>query len=238
MRKVWITGGGSGIGKALALKMVEQNDQVFISGRDVEKLGDVGQGCIVVPCDITDEASIKKALEQIGPVDLAILNAGTYHPGSTLDTSMERFRQAMEVNYFGTINCLQALLPQMREKGGHIAVVASLAGYRGLPNAAGYGPSKAALISLCESIKAELHGSLVQFQLINPGFVKSPLTHKNDFKMPYLMEPEGAADAILKGLKSKSFEIAFPSAFVRQMTFLKWLPDRIYFPFIKKVTTQ
>ena len=151
---------------------------------------------------------------------------------------MKSFQDTMEVNYFGTLRCIKAILPSMLEKGGHIAVVASLAGYRGLPNASGYGPSKAAVISLCESMRTELLDTNVKFQLINPGFVKSPLTAKNDFDMPHLMEPEGAAEAILKGLSKDSFEIAFPTPFVRQMKFLRLLPYKLYFPFIKKVTTS
>ena len=181
---------------------------------------------------------MSQALEEIGTVDIAILNAGTYEPGSTIDASMSCIRHAMEVNYFGTINCLKALLPKMTKQGGHIAVVASLAGYRGLPNASGYGPSKAAVISLCESIAAELVDTDVRFQLINPGFVRSGLTEKNSFEMPHLMEADEAANEIFKGLQSNIFEIAFPAPFVRQMRFLKWLPDRFYFPLIRKVTKQ
>ncbi|NVK20382.1 MAG: SDR family NAD(P)-dependent oxidoreductase [Methylocystaceae bacterium] len=235
MKTVWITGGGTGIGKALALKLVKQGHKVYISGRNIEKLEAVGTGTIPVVCDITNQDSVQAAVAKIGPVDLALLNAGTYAPGPTHETPIDQIRQAMEVNYFGTVHCLQAVLPVMKENGGHLAVVASLAGYRGLPNASGYGPSKAALISLCESIKAELSDSAVKFQVINPGFVKSPLTDKNSFAMPYLMEADDAADAILKGLEKKAFEIAFPLRFVLQMKFLKWLPDRFYFPLMRKV---
>ncbi|SCA56558.1 Short-chain dehydrogenase/reductase SDR [Candidatus Terasakiella magnetica] len=235
MKKVWITGGGSGIGKALALRLVEEKYQVFISGRNMEKLVSVGWGTIPVLCDITNTKNVKNALDEIGPIDLAILNAGTYEPGPTINTSIENMYHAMEVNYFGTVNCIQALLPYMKKHGGHLAVVASLAGYRGLPNASGYGPSKAAVINLCESMKAELYDTQIKLQLINPGFVKSPLTDKNSFDMPYLMEPDEAAAEIIKGLNSNAFEIAFPSPFVRQMKILKWLPDRFYFPLIRKL---
>ncbi len=238
MKTVWITGGGSGIGKALALWMTRSGYKVYISGRDMEKLIAVGAGTHPVACDITDESSVHQALEQIGTPDLAVLNAGTYAPGAVKETTLEDFRHAMEVNYFGTINCLHGLLPKMQEKGGHIAVVASLAGYRGLPNASGYGPSKAAVISLCESMRAEFNGSNVKLQLINPGFVKSPLTDKNEFEMPHLMEPDKAAEEIFNGLQTEAFEIAFPSPFVRQMKFLKWLPNRFYFPLIRKLTTK
>lgn len=238
MKKIWITGGGSGIGKALALRLREDKNEVFISGRTEEKLKSVGWGTTPVPCDITDQNSVDAAVKQIGHIDIAILNAGTYAPGPTTETSMDDFKSAMEVNYFGTLNCLQALLPRMRENGGHIVVVASLAGYIGLPNSSGYGPSKAAVISLCESIRAELQGTDVKFQMVSPGFVKSPLTEKNNFEMPYLIKADEAAEKIIQGLESKAFEIAFPAPFVRQMKFLRLLPYKLYFPLINKVTTQ
>lgn len=236
MKKIWITGGGSGIGKELALKLSALGHKVFVSGRNEEKLNALGPTTTAVPCDISIADEVEKAVKQIGTIDLAILNAGTYTPGPAHLASMDDFRQTMEVNYFGTLNCLHQLLPIMKEQGGHIAVVGSIAGYRGLPNASGYGPSKAAVISLCESLRAELMDYPVKFQLINPGFVKSPLTSKNTFEMPYLMEPEDAADEILKGLEKDSFEIAFPTPFVRRMKMLRLLPYKLFFPLIKKVT--
>ena len=234
--QVWITGGGSGIGRALAEQLILDGHSVCISGRNKETLSAVSPEISAIPCDVSNPEDVQSAFTHMPPPELAILNAGTYSPGPTHTASLEDFQQAMAVNYFGVINCLTALLPRMLEKGGHIAVVGSLAGYRGLPNASGYGPSKAAVISLCESMRAELAGSTVKFQLINPGFVKSPLTEKNDFEMPYLMEVEEAAEAILKGLRSDRFEIAFPTPFVRRMKFLRLLPYRFFFPLIQKVT--
>ncbi len=234
--QVWITGGGSGIGRALAEQLTLDGHSVCISGRSKEKLSAVSPDISAIPCDVSKPESVQNALIQMPPPDLAILNAGTYSPGPTHTASPEEFQQAMAVNYFGVINCLTALLPRMLERGGHIAVVGSLAGYRGLPNASGYGPSKAAVISLCESMRAELDGTGVKFQLINPGFVKSPLTEKNDFEMPYLMEAEEAADIILRGLQSNRFEIAFPAPFVRRLKFIRLLPYRFFFPLIQKVT--
>lgn len=236
-KTIWVTGGGSGIGRAYALKMVKAGHTVYISGRNQEKLYAVGQGTIPIACDITQPDQIARVLERIGRIDVALLNAGTYDPAPVEETPLANFEQAMAVNYFGVVHCLQALLPRMRAQGqGHIGVVASVAGYRGLPRASGYGPSKAAVISLCESLWAEIKGGPIRLQLINPGFVRSPLTDKNTFKMPYLMEPEDAAQAIIDGMESQRFEIAFPRPFIRQMKFLKMLPDRLYFPFIKKVT--
>lgn len=233
MKTVWITGGGSGIGKALALKMVEHGYKVFISGRTLEKLQQVGNGTIPIACDITNPQEVNAALDQIGHIDIAVLNAGGYEPGAVKDTVLESFRKIMEINYFGAVTCVLALL---EKKVKHIAVVGSVAGYRGLPNAAGYGPSKAALISFVESLRTELHGTDTKVQLVSPGFVKSPLTDQNDFEMPYIIEPEEAAEEIYNGLSSDQFEIAFPKPFVRRMKFVRLLPYKYYFPLIKKVT--
>jgi short-subunit dehydrogenase len=143
-----------------------------------------------------------------------------------------------EVNYFGTLNCIQAVLPEMRKRGGKIAIVGSLAGYIGLPNVSAYGPSKAALISLCESLRAELQDSLVTLQLISPGFVRSTLTDRNDFEMPYLLSAQQAAVEIRRGLDGDSFEIAFPGPFVRRMKLLQMIPYRLYFYLARKMTRQ
>lgn len=239
MKTVWITGGGSGIGAALARHLNEHGYKVYVSGRDESKLRSVGTGIHPLVCDVTDPDQIARALEETGVPDLAILNAGAYDPGPTHQTDMREFRRTMEVNYFGVLNCLHAVLPPMRERGsGHIGVVASVAGYRGLPNASGYGPSKAATLSLCESIGSELGDSPIKFQVINPGFVKTPLTDKNNFDMPFLMEPEDAARVIVKGLKSNQFEIAFPRPFVCWMKFARLLPYRFYFSLMRKVVKK
>lgn len=238
MKRVWITGGGSGIGKALALSFARDGWNVVISGRNQDKLNDVCKQASNVSafvCDITDPGDVRACVQSLGPVQIAILNAGDYSPGPTSETSMDEFRRTMEVNYFGTLNCIQTVLPVLKAYEGRLTVVASLAGYVGLPNASGYGPSKAALISLCESLRAELQDGPVLVQVINPGFVESDLTAKNDFAMPYLMEPDAAARKIRKGLETDRFEIAFPTPFVRRMKLLRLLPYRAYFKLMRKV---
>ena len=238
MKRVWITGGGSGIGKALALSFSNDGAKVIVSGRDPAKLDDVqrlSENIQALPCDITDVASVNRCVAKLGPVDTVVLNAGDYTPGPTSQTSISAFRQTMEINYFGTLNCIKAVLPHLQEHGGRLAIVASLAGYIGLPNASGYGPSKAALISLCESLRAELQDSAVTIQVINPGFVKSELTAKNTFQMPFLMEPKDAAQAIRQGLQTEQFEIAFPGPFVRRMKMLQSMPYWAFFKLMKKV---
>lgn len=241
MSTVWITGGGSGIGKALALSFATDGWDVVISGRDQKRLQevcDLSPQIRAVVCNISNEDAVLSAQLEIGTIDLAVLNAGDYRPGPTHACSPNDHRKMFEVNYFGTLNCIQAVLPEMRKHGGKMAIVGSLAGYIGLPNASAYGPSKAALISLCESLCAELQDSLVTLKLISPGFVKSTLTDRNDFEMPYLLSAEQAAIEIRRGLESDSFEITFPRPFVRRMKLLQMIPYRLYFYLARKMTRQ
>ncbi len=238
MSTVWITGGGSGIGKALALSFSSDGWDVVISGRNKERLQrvcDLTSKIRMVVCDIKNKDEVLLAQSKIGQIDLALLNAGDYWPGLTSACTQDDHRQIFEVNYFGTINCIRAVLPKMEKIGGSIAVVGSLAGYVGLPNASAYGPSKAALISLCESLRAELQNSPVKIQLISPGFVKSALTNKNDFSMPHLISAEKAALEIRRGLESDKFEIAIPKAFVWRMKLLQMMPYRLYFYLARKM---
>ncbi|MEG3619641.1 SDR family NAD(P)-dependent oxidoreductase [Magnetovibrio sp. PR-2] len=238
MKRIWITGGGSGIGKALAWIYADDGWDVFISGRNPNKLktaADYAPNIHPHPCDITDPDGVAACISAIGDLDVAVLNAGDYRPGPTSETTLDDFRQTMEVNYFGTLNCIQAVLPTLKANAGQLAVVASVAGYIGLPNASGYGPSKAALISLCESLRAELQDSAVTVHLINPGFVKTELTDKNDFEMPNMISPFDAALNMRRGLETDRFEIAFPAPFVRRMKLLKALPYWAYFKLMKKV---
>ena len=241
MSTVWITGGGSGIGKALALSFATDGWDVVISGRDQKRLQevcDLSPQIRAVVCNISNEDAVLSAQLEIGTIDLAVLNAGDYRPGPTHACSPNDHRKMFEVNYFGTLNCIQAVLPEMRKHGGKMAIVGSLAGYIGLPNASAYGPSKAALISLCESLCAELQDSLVTLKLISPGFVKSTLTDRNDFEMPYLLSAEQAAIEIRRGLEGDSFEITFPRPFVRRMKLLQMIPYRLYFYLARKMTRQ
>jgi short-subunit dehydrogenase len=238
MKTVWITGGGSGIGKALALSFAADAWDVVISGRTEMRLREVqklSSKIRVVVCDITKKIDIQAAQKEIGPIDVAILNAGDYKPEPTSIISIKSHQGIFRVNYFGTLKCIQAIMPGMKERGGRLAIVASLAGYRGLPNASAYGPSKAALIQLAESLHAELQNTPLKIQLINPGFVKSALTEKNGFEMPFLMKSEDAAKKIRYGLERDDFEIAFPSTMVRRMKLMRILPYRLYFYLTKKM---
>ncbi len=239
-QSAWITGAGKGIGEALALSLAAQGVAVYASSRtpdDLEKLkrkASALPGMIIpIPLDITDPQQIEDMMQSwdsgSGLPELIVLNAGTHDPFPAQAFSAERAGRLLEVNLQGTLNCLDPVLVRCLERNsGHIAVMASVAGYRGLPTAAAYGASKAALINLCEALRLDLKGSDVKLQLINPGFVRTPLTDKNEFAMPALMEPEMAAERILSGLLSNRFEITFPRRFVYLLKLFRLLPYSLY----------
>ena len=237
-RTVWITGASSGIGRAVALRLAASGARVAASARTeagLAALAAENSAVAAFPLDVVEPGPVADTVERIerelGGIDLAILAAGTWtqvKPARAFDP--EVFRRAMEVNYLGTVNALAALVPRMVARGGgHIAIVASVAGYRGLPRAAAYGPSKAALINLAESIRPELEARGVRISVINPGFVRTPMTDVNRFPMPFLMEPDEAARRIVAGLAAGRYEIAFPTRFVAVMKLLRALPDAAFF---------
>ncbi len=238
---VWITGASSGIGRALALKMASEDWTVAATARSVESLNTLAEesktlrGAIYpFSADVTDSSEICSILDKIesscGAVDLAVLNAGTFVPDTAKTTCGETVTALMQLNFVGTINCMHPLIIKMRSRSaGAIAVVSSLAGYVGLPGAAAYGASKAALINLTESLRPELSTYGIKLQVINPGFIKTPLTDKNQFKMPFLMDVNDAVNALYKGLNSDKFEITFPMRFSIIMKILKYMPYKLLF---------
>lgn len=241
----WITGAGKGIGRALARRMAEEGWVVAASARTAEDLKSLAGECPSArvhefPLDVTvvDQtvATLAAIEDRLGKLDLVILNAGTHIPLSADNFSVAPFRHLVETNLMGTVNCLAQVIPKfIGRRQGHIAVVASLAGYRGLPTAAAYGATKAALINMCEALKPELEGNGVCITLINPGFVKTPLTDKNDFPMPFLISVDEAAERILLGLKTSDFEISFPWRFSFLMKVLRLLPDHIFFTLSRRM---
>ena len=248
--RLWITGAGKGIGRSVALEYAARGWGVAVSARTAGDLIELARHAAeaklpgkITPfvCDVTDQDAVKqtfKAVEnELGPLDQVIFNAGTHIPNEARTFSVAPFRTLMEVNYLGSINGLSAVIPVfMDRRAGHIAVVSSVAGYRGLPKASAYGATKAALINMCEGLKPELEAANVTLSVINPGFVRTPLTDKNDFPMPFLMEPEDAAKAIFDGMSKRKFEIAFPLPFVLILKFLKMLPYGLYFWLVSKTT--
>jgi len=240
-KTAWIIGASSGIGKCLAKQLAENNWQIAISSRNQDALENIAKQhpkLHAFSLDITDIDSLKKAREKIikelGSIDTLFLNAGDYTPMPLDKFDPTLFEKLISINYLGVVNGLNTILPYMQERrSGEIYVTASLAGYRGLPKSAPYNASKAAVISLTESLHLELKQQGIALRLINPGFVESPLTDKNDFKMPFIISPEKAAEYIVKELPKTNFEITFPKRFAWIMKTFRILPYRLYFALTK-----
>jgi short-subunit dehydrogenase len=247
-KTVWITGAGKGIGRALALKMASEGWTVAASARTISDLNAlVAEGgsdrIHVFPLDSTDLEASELVLEEIekriGSLDLAVLNAGTHKPMSAATFDVKTVRSLVETNFMGTVNGLGVLLPLFRKRRqGHVAVVSSVAGYRGLPSSAAYGATKAALINMCEALKPELDEEGVALSLINPGFVETPLTDENEFPMPFLVSSEAAATSIYNGLMAQKFEIVFPWKFAVIMKLMRLLPNRLLFSLTSRMVTS
>ena len=245
-KKIWITGASTGIGKAAAEKFSKEGWKVAISARRAELLKNIAQDNNIFdyPLDVTDEKKVdevfKKILEDFKNIDLCIFGAGTYEPKLEKEISQEQIRKTMEVNFFGVVNCIKAVEEYFKNiKNGHISIVSSIAGYRGLPNSSGYGPSKAALSNLAESLYFDFKKHNVRISLISPGFIKTPMTDKNKFRMPFIKSPEFAANKIYNGLvKSNAFEITFPKQLTTIFKFFRILPNKIYLFLIKKLVKR
>jgi short-subunit dehydrogenase len=233
-RLVWVTGASTGIGAEICKQLASAGVVVAASARNGDALKALGHGIYAFPLDVSDEKAVADTFTAVeaahGPVDLIIAGAGTYTPASAADFRTDMFRRMYEVNYLGVVNVLAAALPAFRaRRAGHLSWIASVSGYRGLPKAAAYGPTKAALINLAESLKPELDRDGVKVSVINPGFVRTPMTAVNDFNMPFLMEPADAARATIAGLAKGKFEVAYPTPFVAILKFGRLLPYSIFF---------
>ena len=213
-KTIWITGGSTGIGKALAVKFANQGWNVATSARRenlLEEISNEYENISSFPLDVTKKEK---------------------------DIDVEQIEDVFKVNFFGTLNSIKAVEEYFRnKKSGIITIVSSIAGYRGLPNSTGYGPSKSALNNLAESLYFDFKRSNVRVCLVSPGFIKTPMTDKNDFKMPFLKTKEYAADKIYDGLINKDvFEIHFPKTLTLILKLLSFLPSKIYFSLIGKMT--
>lgn len=245
-RTVWLVGASSGIGMALATQLHAQGARVLISARQadlLEAFAVAHPGSVALPLDVTDPAAVAKvacaaqAAAIDGRIDLVVYCAGFYRPlrADTFDLDVALRHQ--QVNVQGALHVLAAILPVVIAQGsGHVSLVGSVAGYQGLPQSLAYGPTKAALLNLAETLYLDLSPRRIGVSIINPGFVRTPLTQANDFKMPALQTPEQAATAIMKGWARGRFEIHFPWRFTMWLKLMRHLPYRWYFPLVRRFT--
>jgi short-subunit dehydrogenase len=239
----WIIGASSGIGEALAYELARQGETIALSARNGEALSGIcaqlkGAGHLVMPVDASDAAALFAVADNLkaqwGRIDRIIFMAGLYTPMKLGALDLNETAKIINVNLMGAFNATEAGLRALKPQGkGQLVLCASVAGYRGLPNSQPYGATKAAVINLATSLRLE-HGHYLDIKVINPGFVTSRLTQKNDFEMPFKISPEKAAKALARGLKSKDFEIHFPKQFTLIMKTLALLPDELYFKLASK----
>lgn len=236
-KTAWITGASSGIGLELARLLDGKVTHLAVSARSQDKLSKLAAQCknvVSYPLDVTDADAVVDSVGDIeaaaGPIDLAVLNAGVWQLMDVAELDLKAIRTGIEVNYMGVVHAINALLPGMLARGaGQIAIVASVAGYRGLPRSAAYGPTKAALINLAETLRTELEPRGITVSVVNPGFVDTPMTRDNPFPMPNIISAKDAAQSLLAGLERRKYEIIFPRAFVFAMKLLRLLPNAMYF---------
>jgi len=244
-KTIWITGGSTGIGKALAIKFASKGWNVAVSARRAELLNELSnsyENISSFPLDVTNKEKCKEVFNEIKNkyenIDVCFFSTGTWDPKKEKDIDVEQMEDVFQINFFGTVNCIKAVEQYFRDKrNGIITIVSSIAGYRGLPNSTGYGPSKSALNNLAESLYFDFKRYNVRVCLVSPGFIKTPMTDKNDFKMPFLKTPEYAAEKIYEGLVNKNvFEIHFPKSLTITLKLLSLLPSKIYFGLVGKLT--
>ncbi|MDE2417097.1 MAG: SDR family NAD(P)-dependent oxidoreductase [Burkholderiales bacterium] len=243
-KTVWIVGASSGIGLATAQSLHAAGARVVVSARNAALLEAFvvhHPGSLALALDATDRAAVRMAAQTLlaqGPLDCVVYCAGHYKAMRAVALDVGNMLRHMEVNYHGAIHVLESVLPALlARRQGHISLVGSVAGYRGLPNSLAYGPTKAALINLAETLYLDLHDKGIGVSLINPGFVQTPLTAANEFAMPALLTPAQAATAIMKGWAQGAFEIHFPKRFTLWMRALRMLPNRLFFQLVSRATS-
>ncbi len=233
-KRYWLVGASEGLGRALALGLSRAGVELVLSARDTDRLealaADLPGNAQVVACDVSDRASVMQAAQAAGDLDGVVFLAGVYWPFGAKDWNAEQAETMIDVNFIGAARVLGAVIPGfVARKRGHVVITGSLAGFAGLPGSIGYGSSKAGLMHLAESMHADLRGSGVDVQLANPGFIRTRLTDKNDFTMPFLMEPDRAAAEMLTLMRSERFSRSFPWGFSLVFRLGRLLPDALYF---------
>lgn len=241
-RRAWIVGASSGIGRATAAALHARGARVWVSARSGPALADFAAahpGARALAVDVADADALRSAAATVlgdGPLDLVMYCAGHYRPLRATAFDLQEALRHQQVNYVGALHLLDAVLPGLLAHGGHLSLVSSVAGYRGLPMSLGYGPTKAALILLAETLYLDLRERGVGVSVVNPGFVETPLTAQNRFRMPALQTPKQAAEAILRGWARGRFEIHFPRRFTLPMKLLRLLPFYLHAPLVRRWT--
>jgi short-subunit dehydrogenase len=244
-KTIWITGGSTGIGKALAIKFASKGWDVAVSARREELLNELSnqyENISAFPLDVTDKQKCAEVFDQIKKkyedIDICFFSTGTWNPKKEKEIDVEQIEEVFKINFFGTVNTIKAVEQYFRDrKKGTITIVSSIAGYRGLPNSTGYGPSKSALNNLAESLYFDFKRFGVRVCLVSPGFIKTPMTDKNDFKMPFIKTTDYAANKIYDGLINKNvFEIHFPKSLTIILKILSFLPSKLYFSLVGQMT--
>jgi NAD(P)-dependent dehydrogenase (short-subunit alcohol dehydrogenase family) len=247
---VWLIGASSGIGAATAAALQARGAQVLVSARSAGALDAFGAQHTEAdgsrpapqawPLDVTDAQAVTRtaqAVLQQGPLDLVLYCAGHYREMRATALDMADLKRHLDINYTGALHVIDAVLPSLIARGsGHVSLISSVAGFRGLPKSLAYGPTKAALTNLAETLYLDLGPLGVGVSVVHPGFVQTPLTAQNDFTMPALITPDQAAQAMVDGWANGAFDIHYPKRFTRWMKLLRLLPYRLYFPAVRRFT--
>ena len=233
-KRYWLVGASEGLGRALAGRLSAAGAEVILSARSADRLAEVAATLpgpsLVLPVDVADAASVRRAAAAAGQIDGVVFLAGLYWPMAAQDWNADQVETMCDVNFTGCARVMGAALPAMVARGtGHLVITGSLSGFRGLPGAIGYGASKAGVMALAECMQADLRGSGIVVQVANPGFIRTRLTDKNSFSMPFLMEPDEAADYMFRHMQTDRFKVSFPTVFSWLFRLSQFLPDWAYY---------
>jgi len=233
-KRYWLVGASEGLGRALAERLSAAGAEVILSARSADRLAEVAATLpgpsMTLPVDVADTASVRRAADAAGQIDGVVFLAGLYWPMAAQGWNADQVETMCDVNFTGCARVIGAALPAMVARGtGHVVITGSLSGFRGLPGAIGYGASKAGVMALAESMQADLRGSGIVVQVANPGFIRTRLTDKNSFAMPFLMEPAEAADHMFRHMQTDRFKVSFPTVFSWLFRLSQFLPDWAYY---------
>ena len=233
-KRYWLVGASEGLGRGLAEVMSRAGAEVIVSARSEDRLAELVESlpgkASYVTVDVSDRASVAEAAKKVGEIDGVVYLAGVYWPMKASEWDVEKADMMGEINFLGANRVVGSVIGQMVERGsGHVVITGSLSGFRGLPGAIGYSSSKAGVMALAESMEADLRTSPIQVQVVNPGFIKTRLTDKNDFNMPFIMEVEDAAKEVFEHMNTDHFKKSFPTLFSWVFRLSQFMPDWMYY---------